>query len=55
LNCMSGCTAGDSSCTSVCIEDYSTGASEAQSLQTCICQTACSSSCSGTTTCTQSL
>ncbi|MGO8993643.1 MAG: hypothetical protein ACLQVI_09965 [Polyangiaceae bacterium] len=54
-SCMSDCTPGNTSCEDTCIDDYSTGATEAQNLQTCICQTACASSCSTNTYCTQVL
>ena len=54
-SCMSGCASGDPTCQETCEEDYSTGATEAQNLQTCVCQTACESSCGTTTYCTQTL
>jgi hypothetical protein len=54
-SCMSGCTAGDTSCESVCEEDYSTGMTEAEDLRSCICSTACASSCSTQTYFTETL
>jgi hypothetical protein len=55
MSCMSGCTTGDTTCQSTCQEDYSTGASEAQALQNCICGSACESQCGSTTVCTTTL
>jgi hypothetical protein len=54
-SCMSGCSTGDTGCESTCQEDYSTGATEAEDLRSCVCSTVCSSSCSTTTYCTETL
>lgn len=53
--CVSGCTAGDTSCVDTCISDYPNGASEAEAERTCICSTACSSQCGTTAYCTETL
>jgi hypothetical protein len=54
-SCMANCVAGDTSCQETCELDYPNGQSEAENLQTCICTSACASSCSTTTYCTQTL
>ena len=54
-SCMSGCSPGDTACQSTCQLDYATGATEARNLQSCICNTACPSSCATATYCTQTL
>jgi hypothetical protein len=46
---------GDTSCESICEEDYSTGMTEAENLRTCICSTACASSCGTSAYCTETL
>jgi hypothetical protein len=51
-SCYQSCSSTDTTCKSSCINAYPTGASEAQSLQSCLCNTACSSVCSGDATCT---
>jgi hypothetical protein len=53
--CASDCTAGDTVCLETCAEDYPTGATEDENLQTCICDTACESSCSADPYCTTQL
>jgi hypothetical protein len=54
-SCMAGCSAGNTSCYSTCESEYPTGMTEAENLRTCICSTACSSSCSTQTYCTETL
>jgi hypothetical protein len=54
-SCMSGCSTGDTSCESLCEEDYSTGMTEAENLRSCICSTACASSCGTSAYCTETL
>ncbi len=54
-SCMTNCATGDTTCQSNCQIQYSTGMTEAENLQTCICTQQCSSSCSTDSFCTQSL
>jgi hypothetical protein len=53
--CMNGCTAGDTLCQTNCQSSYPTGATEARNLRTCICTTACPSSCGTAAYCTETL
>jgi hypothetical protein len=51
--CITGCAAGDTTCTSTCQVDYPVGQTDYDNLKNCICFTACTAACASATACQQ--
>jgi hypothetical protein len=48
---VQNCGTSNPTCVSTCQTDYPTGMTEAENLQTCLCNTACETPCAGDSYC----